>query len=63
MSDFEGVDLKAALKSVVDSMDSTAKRFRRERYQPKPKAPEPKAEEPAEPGISAGDLEALLSGE
>jgi len=62
MNDFEGVDMKAALNSVVDSMDATAKKFRRQRYEPKPKAQEPKAEEPADLGIDANDLEALLNG-
>lgn len=62
MDDFEGVDMKAALNAVVDSMDATAKKFRRQRYEPKPKAPEPKSDEQADLGIDANELEALLNG-
>ena len=62
MDDFEGVDIKAALNAVVDSMDATAKKFRRARYEPKPKAPEAKPEEPTDLGIGANELEALLNG-
>ena len=63
--DFEGVDLDAAMQTVIDDMGAAARKFKSQRYAPKPKPAEPKAEEPApaeEGGPSLGELESLLNG-
>lgn len=54
--------MKAALMSVVDSMDATAKQFRRQKYAPKPKPQEEK--KPDEPAAdeSVSELAQLLGG-
>lgn len=61
----DDVDMDAAVEAVIADMGEAARRFKSQRYAPKPKpeaAPEqPKAEE-AEPQVSLGELESMLNG-
>lgn len=61
----EDVDYDAAMQAVVADMGEAAKRFKAQRYAPKPPPETPKAEEPApeaEPNVTASELEAMLNG-
>jgi hypothetical protein len=65
MEELEGVDLDAAMESVIDDMGRKALEFKARRYATKP-SPEPKApvEAPAqtENGPTLHELESMLGG-
>lgn len=61
MSDFEGVDMDAAMGAVIEDMGQAAKRFKAQRYAPKPKPVEKPAAEPTQDnGPSLRELEAMI---
>jgi hypothetical protein len=65
MEELEGVDLDAAMESVIDDMGKKALAFKARRYAPKPKPePEAPAEAPAqaENGPTLHELESMLGG-
>lgn len=59
-------DMEAAMRAVVEDMGAAVRKSKGRRYAPKEKAPEAKPEAPAEDTSdmpSAGELEAMLTGE